>query len=127
VASQPSFECPVGSAESIAGVEEFAAAIGVSPAWLLRRIQHNGGRHRAHEGGPLLDTCDSCGHKLTRLGFGYWIEGAPPEDASEGQRATSAIRKRFGGDGFVRVEGPWYAKTKADGLAWAHGRAKEGS
>lgn len=122
-AAEPSFECPVGAAENIDGLDEFAAAIGVAPEWLLRRIRHNGGRHR-DDGGKLADTCDACGHKLKRLGFACWVEALPATDATDDQLSTSRMRKRLGGEGFVRVEGQWYQRTRKDAADWARTRTK---
>jgi hypothetical protein len=54
---------------------------------------------------------------MERLGFAYWIAAVAAPDSS-----TSRIAARLGGDGFERVDGPWYANTKADARTWARGR-----
>lgn len=110
-AVEPTFRCPVG-AEAIDGLDEFAAAIGVNPEWLTRKLRHSGGRHRDAEG-KLVDTCDSCGHKLTRLGFGCWTMAVPTEPTT-----NSRLNRAFGGDGYEQVGPMHYEKTKRDAINW---------
>lgn len=116
---EPTYECPVGGMRSLGDILELAAGeVGIDPKFMLRRLQHSAGRARVE--GRLTDVCLGCGHKLDRLGFRYWIEGEPTEDEDT---SSSRIAARLGlGDGFVTVEGPWYAKTKKDAQAWARQR-----
>lgn len=123
---EPSFSCPIGTAERLGDLFEQACAhADISPAWMLRRLQHNGGRFRDEKTGRWVAQCDSCGHKLDRLGFRYWIEGPPPADDGLGALNAALNKTLLGGSGFTTVEGPWYAPTKKDAEAWARGRVAE--
>lgn len=119
-----SVECPVGSMGRLGDILELAAAeVGIDEAFMLRKLQHSAGRKR--ENGKLTDLCDACGHKLTRLGFRYWIEGPPPKDADGMALVGRTINLAMGGSGFTIVEGPWYAKTKKAAQAWARMRVRQ--
>lgn len=116
---EPSYRCPIASATRLDDALETAALrVGIDSAWLLRKIAGHAPSRRRIEG-KLTDICDVCGHRLVRLGFRYWIE------AQGGESTNARLAAILGGDGYSQVEGPWYAKTKRDAQAWAHGRVHE--
>jgi hypothetical protein len=121
-AKELSVECPIGSMERLGDTLTIAAEeVGIDPAFMLRKLQHSAQRRR--DDGKLTMLCSGCGHKLTSLGFRYWIEGDPPREGTA--MIGRAVSLALGGSGFVMVEGPWYATTKKDAQAWAHMRAKQ--
>jgi len=119
---QPSYECPIGSAQTLGDVLELACEeLEIKPEFLLRRIKHSADRKRAPDG-KVTELCATCGHKLRRLGFRYWIEGKPPADASDGVK----LNARLSGDGMTQLGPSYFAKSRADAQAWARMRANEG-
>ena len=121
-AIEPSFTCPSVREADDEKVIAAAAELGVDAKWLARRLQHHPVRLR-DDRERLTDTCGTCGVRLKRLGFRWWIEG-PPKDVDVNTAASSRINQRLGGDGFVMVEGPWYTSRKKDARTMALGRSK---
>jgi hypothetical protein len=134
-AKEPSYRCPVGWTDRqgkddpepgafviTETIADGALYLGVDPQFLARKITHSADRSR-DEHDKLTEFC-VCGRRLSKLGYRYWIEGPPPKDADDSQRATAAMRRALQGSGFIQVEGSWYAKTKKDAQAWARMRAK---
>ena len=80
------------------------------------------GAGRARIDGRLTDICATCGHKLIRKGFRYWIEAKPRTADSQ-----TRIAQRLGFSDYRQVEGSWYANTKRDAQTWAQGRARHAS
>jgi CO/xanthine dehydrogenase Mo-binding subunit len=128
-ATRPTFKCPLAhdhdhptpAAAQSAALTEAAELLGCDPARLRSML------HRAHgsyatrrardDSNRLTDRCAVCGAKLQRLGFARWIAANTAADTS-----IAAIANRLG-DGFVRVEGPWYSPTKTAASEWARSRA----
>jgi hypothetical protein len=121
---EPTYTCPIGAAERLGDILEMAAEeVGVKADWLLARIRHSPWRARVD--GRLTENCETCGHRMRREGFRYWIEAEPSKNATEDQRLAASIHHRLTGDGFVQVSGPWYASTRKGARAWARTRSRE--
>lgn len=125
-AKDASYECPVGAGEMDDILRDATNAIGFDEElfnYLVRRWHHSA--HRRRIDGKLTDLCESCGHKLTRRGVRYWIEGPPPKDGEGMARVSRQINLAMGGSGFTTVEGPWYAKTRKAAQEWARMRVRQ--
>lgn len=104
-AKEPSYRCPIGSAERLGDILAAACeVIGIDPAWLLRRMKHSPYRKRVN--GRLTDRCETCGHKLERLGFWCSIRTHDHEQSVAGF-AMANIEKQF------------YVDTKREAERWA--------
>lgn len=98
-----------------ADVVAAARELGMEPAMLLKCLAsaHRSNGVRMSVDGRVTDDCATCGCRMKRLGFAYWVEEEDPNP-----RSTAHMF----GDGF-RQSGPrWYAKTRKDAKAWALGR-----
>lgn len=129
--SEPTFRCPVGAIERDPIAEDFgyvltapiiAAAdkLAIDPQFLAGKLKHSPERTRVD--GRLTDDCNSCGHRMERLGYRYWIMAKEAESAASEANRRVADRLGFNADGFVIVDGSWYAKTRKDAKAWAWNR-----
>lgn len=104
-AKEPSYRCPIGSAERLGDILEAAAEeLGVGREWLLRKIKHAG--RRARVDGRLTDRCAECGHKLERLGFHCSIRVHDDEQTVAGFT-------------MAKMEKQFYLDTKREAERWA--------
>jgi hypothetical protein len=133
-AGEPSFRCPIGAIERdpiaedagfilTPAIENAAAELDLDPQFLAERLKHSAGRARV--GGKLVEKCITCGTKLERLGYRYWIMAKVSDEGAREANARIADRLGFNADGFVTVEGSWYAETRKAAKAWALGRKRE--
>lgn len=119
-----SVTCPVGSKEELGDVLAAACSVvGIDPAYMLRRLKHNGYRKRVD--GRLTDRCETCNHKLERLGYRCWIERPYTDEelqASGDLRATVRLNQALGSAGMKTVK-VFYVDTKREAQQWAREEA----
>lgn len=119
-AKEPSFVCPIGSADRLGDLFDTACEeAGISKEWMLRRLRHNGYRARVND--RLTDRCESCGHKLDRLGFRCWIEEPyTREDLRDSSvRVTVQLNKTLSGNTPFKTVKSFHLDTKREAQRWA--------
>lgn len=120
----PTFLCPYGQLKVPTADEDWevpepfmqaAQALDVMPAALLGMVVrgHRNNR-RLRVNGQLTDRCETCGHKMDRLGFRCW------EETPKAPSGLDNVASRLGSAPPTDIVRTVYVDTKKEAREWAY-------